>query len=121
MRKWIFPVVLAVSLAVAAGAVWWTSRPSPQPVRKFSISIGDDSIRYWANREIAISPDGTKIAYTGRGEPFSQLYLRPIDRLEPAPIPGTSGARGPFFTHDGEWIVFDQDDQLKKVSVRGGE
>ncbi len=29
MRKWIIPAALAVTLAVAAGAVWYALRPSP--------------------------------------------------------------------------------------------
>ncbi len=60
MRKWIFPVVLAVFLAVAAGGVWYALRP---PTRRAVFLIVIDTLRadrlssygYAANSTINIS------------------------------------------------------------------
>jgi Tol biopolymer transport system component len=50
----------------------------------------------------------------------TQLYLRPMDRFEARPMPGTEGAYNPFFSPDGRWIGFFTGNVMKKVSVFGG-
>lgn len=60
MRKWIFPVILAVFLAVAASAIWYALRPSP---RRAVFLIVVDTLRadrlssygYAANSTVNIS------------------------------------------------------------------
>jgi serine/threonine protein kinase/Tol biopolymer transport system component len=70
---------------------------------------------------VAISPDGTELAYVnGHGE-TTQVFLRPLDRLESQPLPGTANATSPFFSPDGQWVGFFADGKLKKVSIHGGE
>lgn len=52
---------------------------------------------------VSISPDGQNLVYVAAsrgGTP--QLYLRPIDKLEATPLPGTEEASGPFFSPDGQ-------------------
>ena len=70
---------------------------------------------------VAISRDGTKIAYLGAHGHTTQLFLRPVDRLEPQPLPGSTNATSPFFSPDGQWVGFFADGRLKKASVNGGE
>ena len=36
----------------------------------------------------------------------TRLYRRPIDSLHAEPVPGTEGARAPFFSADGSWAGF---------------
>ena len=55
---------------------------------------------------LAISPDGTQIVYTAQTPNGIQLYRRRLDRFEAEPVPGTEGARGPFFSPDGRRIGF---------------
>jgi serine/threonine-protein kinase len=43
-----------------------------------------------------------------------------LDQLQATPIPGTAGAREPFFSSDGQWIGFWAGGQLKRMSVSGG-
>jgi len=38
----------------------------------------------------------------------------------PTPIPGTEGARTPFFSPDGQWIGFTRDLGIEKVRLEGG-
>jgi hypothetical protein len=48
---------------------------------------------------LAISPDGQRIVFMGTlGPGRLQLYLRALDALKVEPIPGTDGARQPFFS-----------------------
>jgi len=71
---------------------------------------------------VALSQDGRRLAYAAQVDSTSQLYLRDLDQLEARLIPGTQGAANPFFSRDGEWVGFydDQEGILKKVSVDGG-
>ena len=50
----------------------------------------------------------------------SSCILRPVDRLEAAPIGDTDGAASPFFSPDGKWIGFWANGALRKVAVAGG-
>jgi Tol biopolymer transport system component len=70
---------------------------------------------------VAISRDGTKIAYLGARGHTTQLFLRPLDRLEPQPLPGSANATSPFFSPDGQWVGFFADGKLKKASAHGGQ
>ena len=69
---------------------------------------------------MALSPDGTHLAYVASQGGTQQLYLRAMDSLEAKPIPGTDGAVNPFFSPDGQWLGFFAGGKLKKVSVSGG-
>jgi len=69
---------------------------------------------------IALSPDGTHLAYVARQGITQEIYLRAMDSLEARPIPGTEGAISPFYSQDGQWIGFFAGSRLKKVSINGG-
>ena len=69
---------------------------------------------------VAISPDGTLIAYVAARGGQTELFLRPIDAVEAHAIAGTRNATTPFFSPDSRWIAFFADGQLKKVSTSGG-
>ena len=69
---------------------------------------------------IAISPDGQRIAYVaGRGS-RQKVYVRAIDQFNSTAIPGTEQASSPFFSPDGQWIVFVANGKLRKVTLAGG-
>jgi serine/threonine-protein kinase len=69
---------------------------------------------------VALSPDGTHLAYVARQGGTQQIYLRALDSLEARPISGTEGAVNPFFSLDGQWVGFFARGTLNKVSVNGG-
>ena len=57
--------------------------------------------------EIAISPDGSTLAFLARGESGpQQLYVRRLDGDEARLVPGSETAEGPFFSPDGKWVAF---------------
>lgn len=68
-----------------------------------------------------VSPDGRHVAFVTRNAQWNaQLWLRALDALEARPLPGTDGARVPFWSPDGRWLGFVADGKLKKISVAGG-
>jgi len=70
---------------------------------------------------LAISPDGTRLVYVAvQREGRTQLFMRPLDRFEPAAIAGTDGGSAPFFSPDGRWVGFYANGALQRVSVEGG-
>jgi Tol biopolymer transport system component len=101
----------------------WRQNPAPAPVR-MSVELGNEV--WLANTElgagIALSPDGTVVAFAGRtaGDGSSQLYIRHLDQLQAVPLPGTDDAESPFFSPDGKWIAFFAGGKLKNIAVTGG-
>jgi Tol biopolymer transport system component len=69
---------------------------------------------------VALSPDGSRLAYVATQGGTQQIYLRAMDSLKSKPISGTEGAVNPFFSPDSQWVGFFASEKLKKVSVSGG-
>ena len=69
---------------------------------------------------VALSPDGTELAYVAIREGIQQIHLRSMDSLESKAIAGTEGAVSPFFSPDGQSLGFFANGKLKKISVNGG-
>jgi len=109
---------------LVAGIVVWSLRPQgpPPAVARFTISLPANEIVNPPSPSVAISPDGTLVAFVGNGGGRLQIYLRPIGELEAKPIPGTSGGGSPFFSPDGQWLCFRHaaSRTLKKVALSGG-
>jgi hypothetical protein len=70
---------------------------------------------------VAISPDGTRIAYNCREDNSVSLCVRALDSLDARRVADARDASDWFFSPDGEWIGIVDDVGLSKVSIRGGE
>jgi Tol biopolymer transport system component/tRNA A-37 threonylcarbamoyl transferase component Bud32 len=68
---------------------------------------------------IALSPDGSTVAFVATAEGVNRLYIRRRDETEVNPLPGTEGAADPVFSPNGRWIAFVADFTIKKVSLDG--
>ncbi len=118
-------VLLAVSVAAIAAAVWGWLRPTPEPMtNRYSLFYPPNQalqpVTQSGNR-VAISPDGRRLAYVGPAERGGRLWLREHDQLNSTPIGGTEGAGTPFFSPDGRSIGFlIQGTTLRTVSLDGG-
>ncbi len=112
------PIAVAIALLAAFG-VWITIPSLPESiVRRFFIDYPPETtFQRFFSAGVAISPDGSSVVFAAN----RQLWLRAIDDLVATPIRGTEGARGPFFSPDGQQLGFwGSDGQMKKVSITGG-
>jgi serine/threonine protein kinase/Tol biopolymer transport system component len=124
--RWALAGVLAIGLVVGA-ALWWRSTPpSSQPLIRLSVELPDFTVTATGPSAV-LSPDGTRVAYTGRGvDGKSRLYTRRLDQGQAAPLAGTENCEGPFFSPNGQWIGFFANEgpagnyKLKRISVEGG-
>jgi eukaryotic-like serine/threonine-protein kinase len=110
--------------AVSAGLLTWNLKPSvaTQPVTRTVIPLppGQQLAGLDLGPAVALSPDGSHLAFVARQGGTQQLYLRAMDSLESKPIPGTEGASEPFFSPDGQWVGFFAGGKMKKILVSGG-
>jgi len=111
--------------AAIAGLAIWNLKPAPpsppRPVTRTVITLPPgDQLAGLDSPAMALSPDGSQLAYVARRGGRQQIYLRALDNLEARPIAGTEGAIGPFFSPDGQWLGFFAAGKLKKISVSGG-
>ena len=119
-----FVVTAAVTALITGLTVWaLTGSDISTPVTRSVIPLAPADELHFDRGSVAISADGRQIVYVGRDSSGTkQLYLRTLDQLEGKPLDSTEGARVPFFSPDGRWVVYyDEVDQtLMKVSVSGG-
>jgi Tol biopolymer transport system component len=121
--------VVAV-LAAAALALWSVIRTPAQTdlsVMRLVIPLGADErlgeggiALQGASWPLAISPDGTHIAYAATRSGTQQVMLRAIDEAAARMVPGTEGALGVFFSPDSQWLGFASAGDLHRVPINGG-
>jgi len=120
-----------VGAVVADAAIWLATRPAAPVPQRLSIVLPADrpvAFGWGPGHSLAISPDGTHIAYVSPnldlppGAPGrNRLQVRSLGGLSVRDLPGTAGARQPFFSPDSQWIGFFTDaGELKKISLAGG-
>ena len=109
-------------LATVTGLVVWNVKPTPpRPVSRTLIALSPGQRLAGLDQPaVALSPDGTQLAYVAAQGGTQEIYLRAMDSLEARAVPGTEGAVNPFFSPDGQWLGFFADQKLKKLSVNGG-
>ena len=113
-------VVALGSLAVAAKLALRREGATLPPIR-FVLATTDSTKPFdnfpWP---AAISPDGGTVAYSvGQKNGASTLYALRTDELVPHPIPGTQSAYQPYFSPDGQWLVFEMAGKERKVRLDG--
>jgi serine/threonine-protein kinase len=114
-------MVAAASIAlvgIGAAGAWFLSTRA-QPVAATAVPIRFDVPRVQrepvgvATSNIALSPDGTRLAYAAA----SSLRLRAIGG-EDVPLPAIGN--DPFFSPDSQWLAFFTSDGLQRLPVSGG-
>ena len=116
--------IAMVAVVVAGLALWNLTSPTStqQPALRFMLAlpVNEKMANLTESPALALSPNGTRLAYVATRAGTAQLYLHTMGQLEAEPIAGTEAARSPFFSPDGQWLGFFARAKLKKVSVSGG-
>jgi serine/threonine protein kinase/Tol biopolymer transport system component len=123
-RLWkVLPWGTAVVMAVAAFWLGGQNVLREIPLRgsvEASI-LPPTSTEFDLSTGLALSPDGTTLAFVGRGENgVSRLWLRPLDRSSSRPLEGTEGAQAPFWSPDSRFLGFFANQKLHKIEVATG-
>ncbi len=123
-RKWAASIALLSVVALALFAAW-RARVAPNedpPLVRFTVPLPSGwGLAVYNSASVAFSPDGKRFALAARSPAGSGLFVRSLDGLEAVPLPGTDGARSPFFSPDGDKIGYDAGDKLRRVAVTGGD
>jgi serine/threonine-protein kinase len=126
-------VLAAATLAVisvAAVAVWsrWPAQASPPgPLTRLEFDLGDSVVMrstQVGSSSVIISPDGRRLVFVSYRNQEPRLMTRALNEIggaESVELPGTAGARGPFFSPDGHYVGFLAGRRLWKTRVDGGE
>jgi serine/threonine-protein kinase len=115
---WAVAAVLSVVAVVALWAPWHAEKPVDLPLVRLDVDLGADVSLPVPTSTVAISPDGTRLAYLS-GRP-AKLFTRRLDQAKGTELPGTQGASTPFFSPDGRWVGFGSNGMLNKISMAGG-
>ncbi len=120
-RRWIGAgTITAVAIAIAvawpnrsarnAGSVSFILEPPTTVAAGARVAIGD----------VAVSDDGTLLAYVLASDSASAVYLRKVDEVNSTRVRGTEGAFFVSFSPDARWLaVVTTDRRLLKVAVDG--
>ena len=110
-----------LAIVVALTIFSWTFGPFQSPPSQVArLSLPVTPARSYVPAGVAISRDGTRLAYVGEDGGQRQLYIRDLAAARGRIVVGSGGASRPFFSPDGEWVAFFADSLLKKVSASGG-
>jgi WD40 repeat protein len=110
LAGWIAAAVFAIALAGVLIAPRREATPALRPLLRFEVEES-------ALGPVAISPDGSRVAYTQNGGP---AMVRRLDETQAHRIPGTDGALVVAFSPDGQWIALGNGPSLRKVPLSGG-
>ena len=112
---------IAALAAIAFGALYARKQAEPRPVVAASIiaPAGAKFAFRGGGGPPAISPDGTRVAFTATESGTDRLWVRALDQEKAQLIPGSDGATFPFWSSDGKRLAFFTAGKLKKVSLDG--
>jgi serine/threonine-protein kinase len=117
-------VAAAMTLLAVVLGLWLLKTldsSTPLPLQRFRVVLPPTApLSLESGASLAFAPDGSRFAYVARRGGTRQLFLWPIDQLDPVPVPGTDGATNPFFSPDGQWLGFFADGKLRKLPLTGG-
>ena len=93
---------------------------APRLVTEFTVLRPEfDRMDYRGAPAIALSPDGSKLAFVATSSGEDMVFVRELGKRGARLILQTERAATVFFSPDGEWIGFIQSNKLKKVAVAG--
>ena len=120
-------LLLGATLVLGLGGLLgWLARRPPPPSEGFPVEFAIEvdstyTIDADVSSALALSADGSRLAYLGRTGSTRRIYERQLGVTGVRPIAGTEGASDPFYSPDGEWIGFEGADRsIRRVRSAGG-
>jgi serine/threonine-protein kinase len=112
-------LIVAALVALVTSVGWWTSKPPIEQrlVTRFALTLPENArLGATVQRVVAISRDGSKVAYQTSEGIFVRSFSNSDAKL--IRVDGFNLA----FSPDGEWLAFyvGSDRTLRKISVSGG-
>ena len=111
-RRGLWIVAVAILLAAIAVAGLYRARPTASgPFMLLTVRF-EDQVRYSVGedfvRSASISPDGTRIVFTGADQETGtpRLYIRPVDSEEVMPVQGSEYGTEPFWSPTSDAVGF---------------
>ena len=114
-------LLLALALAASLLWMWRRSVTAMAEVVRFEVLPPDTSaVTLTVRPSLAISPDGSTIAYTASSSMgVALLYVRRRDAVESRPVAGTEEASNPVFSPDGRSVALVAGKKLVRVPLDG--
>jgi serine/threonine-protein kinase len=116
--------VTALALSVTAFVLWasgGSGGSDPASVRRLELTLPPGVELFTSNRTVAVSPDGSLVAFVGVRSGTRQVYLRALDQLESVPLQGSDSATVCFFAPDGRSIgVVTNTGVVRTISLADG-
>jgi serine/threonine protein kinase/Tol biopolymer transport system component len=105
---WFLSVIVAVTATVfVLRSVSPQSVVVGQSVRRSELNLPPGVEIYTGSGQgVAISPDGTRLAFIGVVGAIRQIYVRRLDQFEATPLRGTANVTACFFSPDGSSLGF---------------
>jgi serine/threonine-protein kinase len=80
----------------------------------------EQGLTWWDDPSVAISPDGTHLAYVGGLGAERRIYVRSLDEFQSRAVADTHDPLTVFFSPDGKWLGFYGEGKLSKVDLGSG-
>jgi Tol biopolymer transport system component len=113
--RWMWPLTGVVAAIVVTAGMLLLIRSSPhEPVRRFNIAPGNFEVD--RDRIPSISPDGSKALWCSR----NLLWVQDFSEFDASELPGTTGARFPFWAPDNRAVGFVLDDRVWRLDLGAG-
>jgi Tol biopolymer transport system component/predicted Ser/Thr protein kinase len=113
---WAIATVLGV-IALAVSLIHFRETPKQETVLRYTLSAPENATNL---HSFAISPNGRLLAIAAEANGKRQLWLRAMDAFQAQRLPGTDGAKFPFWSPDSRYIGFFAQGKLKKIAAAGG-
>ena len=126
-RGWMPYALFAVIAAVVTSAIWLavlrpSSKRTTAALARVSLLPPPGAELFADSTGVAISPDGTMVAFIvgGVSGSDSQLWVRSLASTTARRLEDANGANLPFWSPDGRRIGFFTTSKLKTIAVSGG-
>ena len=118
LLRFAMPAVIVATVGVG----WWLAERNSQtiatgPLTRFTWTLPEGT---FLDSAPVVAPDGRSVAYTAQNKEGMRLYVRDLGSLEAKAVPGTEGARQPFWSPDGKSLGFFANGKLMKVLLPNG-